>query len=73
MAGKFKYEIPRAKYKKTGFRASDGRLVETLTKIRSCPRNTSLGQRQRRHIKTIIVGGMEYVYHATKSWRTGKA
>jgi hypothetical protein len=70
----FKFEIPRAKFKEASppLRAPDGRIVPTLTKIRTCPRKTTLGQRNRRHIITKTVDGKECIYHATKGWRVRK-
>ena len=70
----FGYEIPRAKYEPASppLRAPDGRVVPTFTKVRTCPRKTSLGERNRRHIVTKVVEGREYFYHATKGWRERK-
>lgn len=71
---KFGYEIPRAKYKETSppLRDPKGNIVPTLTKIRSCTRKKTLGQRNRRHVITKIEDGREYFYHATKGWRERK-
>lgn len=64
----FKYEIPMARWRDSGFRAADGHLVKTLKKVRRCGKR---GTRNRRLIATHEMrDGTEHVYHATKGWRS---
>lgn len=71
---KFNYAIPKSKWKPKSppLRGPDGLIVPTFEKVRTCPRNKSLGHRNRRHIKVVVDNGMEHTYHATKGWKARK-